>query len=100
MDMTRKLIEDIEEYGREYPDQESFVKALRQTVERIQSEFEGDVREGLLAEARSTLEQQKDIHEANVRTLAALERLKKSQEQLLKSLLGAAVARPPGVTLH
>ncbi len=100
MDMTRELIEDIEEYGRKYPDQESFVKALRHTVEGVQAEFEGDVREALLAEARSTLDRQKDIHENNARTMAALEKLKKNQEQLLKSLLGSTAVRPPGTTVH
>jgi len=90
MDTLEKLIEDIQEYARRYPEQESFAEGLLQTVERIRS----------LAEAKSTLECQKSIHENSVRTLAALEKLKKNQQQLLRSLVRAAAMRPPGVTLH
>ncbi len=100
MDTTEKLIQDIQEYARNYPEQQSFTKGLLQTVERIRSGFDGDTRDGLLAEARLTLECQRTIHENSVRTLAALEKLKENQQQLLKSLVRAAAVRPPGVTLH
>jgi hypothetical protein len=100
MDTIEKLIEDIQEYAHRYPEQQSFAEGMLQTVERIRSGFDGDTRDGLLAEARSTLECQKSIHENSVRTLAALEKLKKNQQQLLRSLVRAAAMRPPGVTLH
>ncbi len=100
MDTLEKLIEDIQEYARQYPEQQSFAEGLLQTVERIRSGFDGDTRDGLLAEAKSTLECQKSIHENSVRTLAALEKLKKNQQQLLKSLVRPAAMRPPGATLH
>lgn len=97
---AKQLVEEIEAYARDYPEQADFAQALRQMVERIRSEFEGSARETLLEDARSILKQQRNIHESSIRTLVALEKLKKSQQQLLKSLLRAATARPPGATLH
>jgi len=107
-----KLIEEIREFARRKPDHAKSTARLLQAIERIDSEFEGEVREQLLAEARSTFRKQLETLETAAQTRASLMKLKENQRELVEALKRIAVEqraseetptprrRQGGATLH
>jgi hypothetical protein len=111
MSTARKLIEEIREFERQNPAHADAVARLVEAIERIDSEFEGEVREQLLGEARSAFRKQIETLEAATRTRESLLKLKENQRQLVEALKritleqqageeAPAPRRPDGVTLH
>ncbi len=100
MSVANKLVEEIEAFARRNPGHEASVNALLRAVNRIDTEFTGETRELLLAEARKTFLQQIETLETTNRTLAALETLQSNQQELVTALKRLAIRRPDGVTLH
>jgi len=100
MTIAMKLLEEIQAFGERNPKHDKSVSALLRAVERIDREFEGETRERLLAEARTTFLRQIDTLENAERTVAALEKLKQNQLDLVEALKQIAYQRPSDATLH
>jgi hypothetical protein len=100
MSTAMKLIEEIREFARRKPDHSESTARLVRAIERIDSEFEGEVREQL--EALETAAQ----------TRASLMKLKENQRELVEALKRIALEqqanedtptprrRADGATLH
>lgn len=100
MPVAKKLIGEIEDFLSRNPAHEESVNALLKAVNRIDTEFTGEVRLSLLREARTTFLQQVKTLEATEQTLEALETLHANQKNLVEALKKIVVTRPEGATLH
>ena len=100
MSIAAQLIEEILAFGERNPKHVESVSALLRAVERIDREFEGETRERLLSEARTTFLRQIDTLENAERTVAALEKLKQNQLDLVEALKRIAYQRPSDATVH
>lgn len=98
-DPTR-LKAELHEWAHRHPDQQRFAAALGDAIDRIQSQFDGEVRALLLAQARRTFERHVEILQETQRAKDALRRLDASQKQLLETLTDLVSERPPDATLH
>ncbi|MBW2275817.1 MAG: hypothetical protein JRG96_21360 [Deltaproteobacteria bacterium] len=112
MSAAKRLIEEIRDFAQRNPDNRDSIARLVRAVVRIDLEFEGEVREKLLDEARSTFRKQIETLETAARTWESLLRLKENQRQLVEGLKRIALEqkasdeataprrRADGVTLH
>jgi hypothetical protein len=100
MKRAEELIERAREFTRKHPSQSSFAQTLGLLVEQITTEFTGDERDRLLADAEDTFERQRQTIESTRQALYAIEKLKEQQSQLLDALSELATIRPPNTTVH
>jgi dynactin complex subunit len=96
MSTATKLIDEIREFARRKPDHSESTARLVRAIERIDSEFEGEVREQLLAEARSCFRKQLEALETAAQTRASLMKLKENQRELVETLKRIALEQRAG----
>lgn len=100
MPVAKQLLEEIEAFAARNPGHEKSIGALVKAVERIDNEFAGEIRTQLLEQARETFLRQIQTLENAEKTLAALEKLRDNQAELVEALKRLTVRRPAGMTLH
>ena len=84
--IAAKLIECAKALAKKYPEQGHGIDKLISAVERIDREFDGDLRLELLTEASATLQRHLERARASAETKRALEELRASHALLESSM--------------